>query len=160
MSLKYPPNDDLRRLLRFEPDSGAIWLGDRRMVLMHTMALAELRQDLMKSVGPEHARRILTRMGYASGVYDAEYARKTRPGEVSLDTFLVGPQLFMLEGAAHVTPIKLSFDIQTGQFYGEFNWEQSWEAFSHQQKFGLGEEPACWTLLGYASGYTSAFMGR
>lgn len=160
MSLKYPPNDDLRRLLRFEPDSGAIWLGDRRMVLMHTMALAELRQDLMKSVGPEHTRRILTRMGYASGVYDAEYARKTRPGEVSLDTFLVGPQLFMLEGAAHVTPIKLSFDIEAGQFYGEFSWEQSWEAFSHQQKFGLAEEPACWTLLGYASGYTSAFMGR
>ncbi len=160
MSLKYPPNDDLRRLLRFEPDSGAIWLGDRRMVLMHTMALAELRQDLMTSVGPEHARRILTRMGYASGVADAEYARKTRPGEVSLDTFLVGPQLFMLEGAAHVTPIKLSFDIQAGQFYGEFSWEHSWEAFAHQQKFGLDKDPACWTLLGYASGYTSAFMGR
>ncbi|MDI1246036.1 MAG: sigma-54-dependent Fis family transcriptional regulator [Rhodoferax sp.] len=160
MSLKFPPNDDLRRLLRFEPDSGAIWLGDRRMVLMHTMALAELRQDLMTSVGPEHARRILTRMGYASGVCDAEYARKTRPGEVSLDTFLVGPQLFMLEGAAHVTPIKLSFDIQAGQFYGEFSWEHSWEAFAHRQKFGLVDDPACWTLLGYASGYTSAFMGR
>ncbi|WP_114969341.1 sigma 54-interacting transcriptional regulator [Rhodoferax ferrireducens] len=160
MSLKYPPNDDLRRLLRFEPESGGIWLGDLRMVLMHTMALTELRQDLMTSVGPEHARRILTRMGYASGVYDAEYARKTRPGEVSQDTFLVGPQLFMLEGAAKVTPIKLNFDIQAGQFYGEFSWEQSWEAVSHQQKFGLDEEPACWTLLGYASGYTSAFMGR
>lgn len=160
MSLKYPPNDDLRRLLRFEPDSGAIWLGDRRMVLMHTAALAELRQDLMTSVGPEHARRILTRMGYASGVCDAEYARKTRPGEISQDTFLVGPQLFMLEGAAQVTPIKLSFDIQAGQFYGEFSWEHSWEAFAHQQKFGFDEDPACWTLLGYASGYTSAFMGR
>ena len=36
MNFKYPPNDDLRRLLRFEPDSGAIWLGERRMVLMHT----------------------------------------------------------------------------------------------------------------------------
>jgi DNA-binding NtrC family response regulator len=160
MSLKYPPNDDLRRLLRFEPESGGIWLGDLRMVLMHTMALTELRQDLMTSVGPEHARRILTRMGYASGVYDAEYARKTRPGEVSQVTFLVGPQLFMLEGAAKVTPIELNFDVQAGQFYGEFSWEQSWEAVSHQQKFGLDEEPACWTLLGYASGYTSAFMGR
>jgi hypothetical protein len=160
MSLKYPPNDDLRRLLRFEPDSGAIWLGDRRMVLMHTMALAELRQDLMKSVGPEHARRILTRMGYASGLSDAEYAKKTRPGESVQDSFMVGPQLHMLEGAARVTPIKLSFDIQARQFYGEFSWEQSWEAVSHQQKFGLDEEPACWTLLGYASGYTSAFMGR
>ena len=75
LNFKYPPDSDLRRLLRFEPDSGAIWLGDRRMVLMHTIGLAALRQDLVSSVGPEHARRILTRMGYASGLCDAEYAK-------------------------------------------------------------------------------------
>jgi len=160
MSFKYPPNDDLRRLLRFEPDSGAIWLGDRRMVLMHTSALAALRQDLVNSVGTEHARRILTRMGYAAGMCDAEYARKTRPDMTLNECFLVGPQLFMLEGAAHVTPIKLTFNIQTGQFYGAFSWDHSWEAYAHRQKFGLVDDPSCWTLLGYASGYTSAFMGR
>ena len=160
MSFKYPPDRDLRRLLRFEPDSGAIWLGDRRMVLMHTNALAALRQDLMSSVGPEHARRILTRMGYASGLSDAEYAKKTRPGETLQDSFMVGPQLHMLEGAARVTPVKLSFDLAAGQFYGDFRWDHSWEAYAHRQKFGLVEDPACWTLLGYASGYTSAFMGR
>lgn len=160
MSFKYPPNDDLRRLLRFEPDSGAIWLGDRRMVLMHTMALTALRQDLITSVGAEHARRILTRMGYAAGVCDAEYARRTRPDMTLNECFLVGPQLFMLEGAAHVTPIKLSFDIQADQFYGEFRWDHSWEANAHLQKYGLDKNPACWTLLGYASGYSSAFMGR
>lgn len=160
MSFKYPPDIDLRRLLRFEPDSGSIWLGDRRMVLMHTNALAALRQDLMSSVGPEHARRILTRMGYASGLADAEYAKKTRPGEAMQDSFMVGPQLHMLEGGACVTPVKLDFDIQAGQFYGEFRWDNSWEAYAHRQKFGLVDDPACWTLLGYASGYTSAFMGR
>ena len=160
MTLKYPPDSDLRRLLRFEPDSGAIWMGDRRMVLMHTMALAALRQDLLSSIGPEHARRILTRMGYASGLCDAEYAKKMRPGESLKDSFLIGPQLHMLEGAARVTPVKLTFDIPAGQFYGEFRWDHSWEAYAHQQKFGVVEEPACWTLLGYASGYTSAFMGR
>jgi DNA-binding NtrC family response regulator len=160
MSFKYPPDKDLRRLLRFEPDSGAIWLGDRRMVLMHTAALAALRQDLINSVGTEHARRILTRMGYASGLSDAEYAKKTRPGESLHDSFMVGPQLHMLEGAARVTPVKINFDIAAGQFYGDFRWENSWEAFAHRQKFGLVDDPSCWTLLGYASGYTSAFMGR
>ena len=160
MSFKYPPDKDLRRLLRFEPDSGAIWLGDRRMVLMHTVALAALRQDLINSVGTEHARRILTRMGYASGLSDAEYAKKTRPGESVQDSFMVGPQLHMLEGAARVTPIKLNFDIQAGQFDASFRWDHSWEAYAHRQKFGLVDDPSCWTLLGYASGYTSAFMGR
>ncbi|MDR3451878.1 MAG: XylR N-terminal domain-containing protein [Rhodoferax sp.] len=69
----------MRRLLRFEPGSGAIWLGDRRMVLMHTKALAALRQDLMSSVGPGHPRRILTRMGCASGLSDANLTLKTNP---------------------------------------------------------------------------------
>ena len=86
LNFKYPSDSDLRRLLRFEPDSGAIWLGERRMVLMHTSGLAALRQDLMDSVGPEHARRILTRMGYASGLSDAEYTKKMRPGETLRDS--------------------------------------------------------------------------
>lgn len=159
-NIKYPPDSDLRRLLRFEPDSGAIWLGDRRMVLMHTSALAALRQDLMNSVGADHARRILTRMGYASGLSDAEYAIKQRPTDSMESQFLVGPQLHMLEGAARVTPVKLSFDVATGQFDGEFRWDHSWEAYAHQQKFGVVDHPACWVLLGYASGYTSAFMGK
>jgi DNA-binding NtrC family response regulator len=157
---KYPPDKDLRQLLRFEPDSGAIWLGELRMVLMHTSALAELRQDLICSTGASHARRILTRMGYASGLSDAEYAIKLRPNESLHSKFMVGPQLHMLEGAARVTPIKLDFDVAAGTYYGEFRWDQSWEAYAHRQKFGLVDEPACWALLGYASGYTSAFMGR
>lgn len=160
MRLKYPPDTDLRRLLRFEPESGAIWLGDRRMVLMHTTALAELREDLMSSVGPEHARRILTRMGYAAGLSDAEYAKKMRPGEALQDSFMVGPQLHMLEGAARVTPVKLTFNIEAGQFFAEFRWDHSWEAYAHREKFGLVQDPSCWTLSGYASGYTSAFMGK
>jgi len=79
MSYKYPPDSDLRRLLRFEPNSGAIWLGERRMLLTHTLGLTALRRDLVSSVGIEHTRRLLTRMGYASGVSDAEYAKKNAP---------------------------------------------------------------------------------
>jgi DNA-binding NtrC family response regulator len=156
----YPPDTDLRRLLRFAPDEGAIWLGDRRMVLLHTAALAALRQDLVNSVGLEHARRFFTRMGYASGVHDAEFARKTRPDATLDQAFMVGPQLHMLEGAARVTPLRMQFDAKSGHFAGEFRWDHSWEAYAHRQSFGLAEEPCCWTLTGYACGYTSAFMGR
>jgi DNA-binding NtrC family response regulator len=159
-SLTYPPDADLRRLLRFESDTGSIWLGEARMVLLHTAALSSLRQDLITSVGKEHARRLLTRMGYACGLHDAGLARKTR-GEQSLeDMFMVGPQLHMLEGATRVTPIRLEMDAQAGRYAGEFRWDDSWEAYAHRLNFGVVDEPACWTLLGYASGYTSAFMGR
>ena len=50
--------------------------------------------------------------------------------------------------------------MSAGKFHGEFRWDHSWEAYAHRQKFGQVDEPACWTLLGYASGYSSAFMGR
>ena len=158
--LNYPPDDDLRRLLRFAPDSGAIWLGDYRVVLLHTAALSALRQDLVNSVGPEHARRLLTRMGYASGLRDAEIAKKTRAGRPPEEMFLVGPQLHMLEGAARVKPIRMSSFDAKDDFVFEFRWDNSWEAYAHRQTHGIVEGSACWTLLGYASGYTSAFMGR
>lgn len=159
-SLNYPSDSDLRRLLRFEPHSGAIWLVEQRMVLLHTAALTTLRHDLIGSVGKEHARRLLTRMGYACGLHDAGFAVKTRGSRTLEDMFLVGPQLHMLEGAARVTPVQLQMNASTGQFYGEFRWDDSWEAHGHRLHYGVVDEPACWTLLGYASGYTSAFMGR
>jgi len=68
--------------------------------------------------------------------------------------------LHMLEGAARVTPVKLAIYVSSGHFLGEFRWDHSWEAYAHQQKFGQVEHPACWVLLGYASGYTSAFVGK
>lgn len=159
-NLHYPPDADLRKLLRFEPRSGAIWLGERRMLLLHTAALSALRQDLITSVGSTHTRRLLTRMGYASGRHDAEFANKTRGDRSPEEMFMVGPQLHMLEGAARVTPLHLKMDIAAGHYEGEFRWDDSWEAHAHRLAYGVVEEPACWILLGYASGYTSAFMGK
>lgn len=159
-SLTYPPDQDLRRLLRFEPDSGAIWLGERRMVLLHAAALTSLRHDLITSVGKEHTRRLLTRMGYACGLHDAGFATKIRSSRTLEEMFMVGPQLHMLEGAARVTPVVLKMDASAGRFEGEFWWDGSWEAHAHRLQYGVVDEPACWTLLGYASGYTSAFMGK
>lgn len=159
-SLAYPPDKDLRRLLRFEAESGAIWLGERRMVLLHTAALTALRHDLIRSVGTDQARRLLTRMGYASGLNDAGFAAKIRGSRSLEEMFMVGPQLHMLEGATRVTPVHLKIDVDAGQYEAHFRWDGSWEAHAHKLHYGLVNEPACWTLLGYASGYTSAFMGR
>ncbi|MEB3012849.1 XylR N-terminal domain-containing protein, partial [Parvimonas sp. D2] len=65
-TIKYPHNSDLRRLVRFSADDGLIWLAENRMLLMHCVAMSALRAQLIRSVGPESARRILTRMGYES----------------------------------------------------------------------------------------------
>lgn len=159
-SIRYPEDSDLRRMLRFSGEDSLIWLGEHRMVLLHAGALSELRKELIESLGIGQARRILTRMGFASGMRDAELARKVRGAGDLVDAFVVGPQLHMLEGSVQVEPVRLEVDRQHGQFYGEFIWRHSWEAEVHLKEFGEEEHPVCWMQIGYASGYTTAFMGR
>lgn len=159
-TIHYPESADLRSLLRFAAEDGHIWLGEHRMLLLHAGAMSELRKELIASVGQQQARRILTRMGFASGMRDAELARKTRGTSEPADAFVVGPQLHMLEGCARVEPVRLEFGGADNGFYGEFLWYNAWEAEAHVQAFGEVDHPVCWMMIGYASGYTSAFMGR
>ena len=158
--IQYPESNDLRELVHFSEQDGTIWLAENRMVLMHTAALGKLRQDLIGSMGNERTRRIFIRMGYAAGVRDAEIAKRIRGHKSMTDAFFTGPQLHMLEGIVRVTPVSIQMDIEKGEFAGEFLWENSWEQEVHMRDFGQSKEPVCWSQIGYASGYTSAFMGR
>ena len=159
-AMRYPQNGDLRKLVRFSSDDGAIWLAENRMLLLHVASVSALRKELIESVGMELARRLLMRMGFASGARDAELAQRVRGNRSVTEAFFVGPQLHMLEGSVQVTPVRLEMDVVAGTFEGEFRWEHSWEAEAHSREFGRQADPVCWMLLGYASGYTSAFMGR
>ncbi len=158
--IQYPESNDLRNLVKFCEKDGTIWLAENRMVLMHTTALGALRRELVGSVGKEHARRLLTRMGYAAGVCDAELAKRIRGNQSMQDAFFSCPQLHMLEGIVRVTPVEMNVDFEQGTFSGEFLWENSWEQDIHLRELGRSDEPVCWSQIGYASGYTSAFMGR
>ncbi|HXY05855.1 MAG TPA: sigma 54-interacting transcriptional regulator [Burkholderiaceae bacterium] len=152
--------DDLRGMLHFSAETGQIWLHEHRMLLVHAEAQAALRKELIDTLGMRRAQGLLTRMGYASGARDAELARSRDPSATDLDSFMTGPQLHTLEGIVRVTPVKVELDRSAGSFYGEFIWENSWEGQWHRHFFGIHNEPVCWTQIGYACGYTSAFMGR
>ena len=152
---------DLLSLLRFDAESGLIWLDEQRMLLLHTRAFAELRKELLDSLGVDRARGLLVRMGFASGQRDgALTVRERRSGMRTEDAFLLGPQLHSLEGVVSVEKVQLEIDLASGHFFGDFLWKNAWECEAHSADFGYGDDPQCWTLIGYASGYTSAFMGR
>ncbi|MBI2313824.1 MAG: sigma 54-interacting transcriptional regulator [Betaproteobacteria bacterium] len=155
-----PDDNDLRAQVHFCAETGHIWLYEHRMLLVHAEAQASLRKEIIDTLGLERARGLLTRMGYASGVHDAELAKSRMENLSDIDAFMTGPQLHTLEGIVLVTPIKLELDRAKGHFYGEFLWENSWEGQWHRRDFGVHREPVCWTQIGYACGYTSAFMGR
>lgn len=155
-----PSDADLRRLVHFSSGDGRIWLSGQRMLLVHAAALNALRRELMATLGPVQTRRLLMRAGYASGERDALLARQVRPEASLFEAFAVGPQLHMLEGAVQVTPQVFELDEAAGHFRGCFRWDHSWEAEVHVRDFGPQQDPVCWMLLGYASGYTSAFFRR
>ncbi|MDC0723125.1 sigma-54-dependent Fis family transcriptional regulator [Nannocystis bainbridge] len=159
-ALRLPDSADLLKHLRFWPRDGRITLGDERMVLVHLGAMATLRRELIAAVGVARARAILTRMGYVSGQRDGEYARRIRGTASYYELFAAGPQLHALEGMVAVRPLEVQFDIERGHYRGEFAWRSSAEVEAHLESEGRAAEPVCWTMLGYASGFTTVFMGR
>jgi DNA-binding NtrC family response regulator/predicted hydrocarbon binding protein len=159
-AIAVPAIHDLANRLRFAPSQGRIWLDDQRMMLMHVTSLGALRQELIESLGKETARGLITRIGYQAGARDAEMAKKLRSTASVMDHFLAGPQLVSLEGIVHCEPLALDIDVGSGRYYGDFALIDCAEAEAHLASYGVGDEPACWMLVGYACGYTSTFMGR
>ncbi len=146
--------------IQFLPEEGKIWLSDQRMILLHAGTLGALRKELVEALGLHAARRILTRMGYVSGTRDACLASKLSPEASEMDLFSAGPLLHKLEGVVCAKPIKIDFDLEKGDYYGEFIWENSYECDVHNAEFGLADEPVCWSEVGYACGHSSRFMGK
>ncbi|WP_075796706.1 sigma-54-dependent Fis family transcriptional regulator [Massilia putida] len=155
-----PSNEDLLAQIRFDPDQGTIWLNEQRVMLNPTAAWGVLRDELVESMGVQRARALLMRFGYRTGLRDAELARKLRPDLPAEQAFMVGPQLHSIRGLVHVTPLELDFDLAKGTFSGRFAWRNSFEAQVYLQHHDVSNEPVCWSQLGYASGYTTYFIGR
>ena len=159
-AINVPDIQDLAKRLRFAPQQGRIWLDDQRMMLMHMSSLSALRQELIETLGKETARGLLTRIGYQAGGHDAAMSRKVRANLNTFDDFMAGPQLVSLEGIVHCEANALDIDVERGHYYGDFSLTDCSEAEAHIASYGISNEPVCWMLLGYACGYTSAFMGR
>jgi DNA-binding NtrC family response regulator/predicted hydrocarbon binding protein len=159
-AINFPDIGDLASLIQFQAQEGRIWLGEQRGVLMTLAALASFRRELFDTLGFERTKGFFMRLGYQNGLKDAELALKIRPNASPQDRFLAGPQLHMLRGMVKVEPIKLEIDLETGHFYMEHIWKDSFEVEICLSEFGLLDESTCWSLVGYACGYSSAVMGQ
>ena len=158
--LQYADFKDLTSLIHFQSTEGKIWLGEQRMLLLQVSAMANFRREMVNTLGIERAKGFFLRMGYQSGLKDAELAWKLRPNASEYDMFLAGPQLHSLKGLVKARPTEVDIDKESGRFYVEVEWIDSFEVEICQTELGLMQDPVCWTLLGYACAYSSAFMGR
>ncbi|MGY2402208.1 sigma 54-interacting transcriptional regulator [Pseudomonas sp. SDO5271_S396] len=166
MSVTYRQSDtspllkDLTGRVQFPGHEGKIWLDEQRMLLMQASAMASFRRELIEMLGEERAKGFFMRLGYQSGLKDAELARKLRPHGSDIEMFLTGPQLHSFKGMVHVRPRTMNIDIEAGTFYADIEWIDSFEVENHQNERLHSDQPICWMLLGYAVSYSSFFVGR
>ncbi|TYL46926.1 sigma-54-dependent Fis family transcriptional regulator [Marinomonas sp. IMCC 4694] len=153
-------DDVLAQYLRFTPDSGHIHLFDQRMLLMHCFSMTSLRQELIERLGLDKTRELFTRIGYQQGVEDGRCLRQYEGGNLK-HTMALGPRLREIEGFIHNQAVnRMAFNMDTGEFHGDYYWQSSWEGEAHHKHFGIGGQPACWMMTGYANGFTTTMMGR
>ncbi len=150
---------DLRELLSFEPEGGVIRFGGQRALILDAVALGILRKELIDRLGLTAARGILTRFGYAHGRRTAESLRSEFPWESEREWRVAGGRLHMLQGLMVFEPVQRGPGEGPEPFV-ESIWHESYEAEQHLLHLGRSDEPVCWTLAGFASGYLSFANGR
>ena len=150
----------LAELLDFRPDQGIIRLHEQRVVILSAAAMGLLRKELIDTLGLESARRVAIRFGFADGYHDAVNLRERSKWTNPLDGIRAGAMLQTLEGIVRVEVRRLDHDASTGHFEEEVFWHDSYVAEQHVHHYGKTPSPVCWSLVGYASGFASACLGK
>lgn len=153
-------NLHLAELLDFRPDQGIIRLHEQRVVILSAAAMGLLRKELVDTLGPQTARRLLLRFGFADGYHDAVNLRARANWSSPLDGIRAGATLHTLEGIVRADVRRVEHDESTGGFEQEVSWFDSYEAEQHLHHYGRSATPVCWSLVGYWSGFASACMGE
>jgi DNA-binding NtrC family response regulator len=149
----------LAELLDFRPDQGVIRLHEQRVVILSAAAMGLLRKELVDTFGPETARRLLLRFGFADGYHDAVNLRERSNWSSPAEGLHSGATLHTLEGIVRADIRKVDYEPDVGRFEAEVVWDGSYEAEQHLHHYGKSTAPVCWSLVGYSSGFASACIG-
>ncbi len=149
----------LTELLEFRREEGQIWMHEQRVLILSAAAMGLLRKELIDTLGQDNARHVLMRFGFADGYHDAMALREHFNWHDPLEGLALGPALHSLEGFVLADLIHLDFEAREGRFDARGMCRHSYEAEQHLIQRGASDDPVCWTLVGYASGYTSACTG-
>jgi predicted hydrocarbon binding protein len=151
---------DLKHDLEYGAREGTNVFKANRMVTFNADAIGLLRQQLIDSVGTEEARKLLLRFGFQSGYADFLQMKTSYDWETPDELLQVGPALHTQEGIVAVEPTEMAYDRDTGDFYFNGLWHNSYEAEQHVIHNGVSDHPVCWSLMGYGSAWCSGFMGE
>ncbi|XXF76722.1 sigma-54-dependent Fis family transcriptional regulator [Myxococcaceae bacterium GXIMD 01537] len=150
---------ELGELLEFDPKGGLIHFAGQRALLMDAVALGLLRKEVIGTVGMTAARGIFTRLGYAHGWRTAEALKKAFPWPDEAAWRRAGGRMHVLQGQVLLERVEREPGDGPEPFAEAF-WRESYEAEQHLLHLGRADQPVCWSLTGFASGYMSFCNGK
>jgi transcriptional regulator with PAS, ATPase and Fis domain len=122
---------------------------------MDASSIGFLRKELIEDLGWNGARILLSRFGFAQGWRIAESFRTVLPWDSAEEWTRAGRRIHTLMGQVVAEPA----DDQAPEEF-QAVWKDSYEAEQHLMQVGRSEEPVCWTLTGFVSGYLSRALER
>lgn len=144
-------------------DNGSIYLDKERVIITSSSVFGTLRKDLIKNIGLDRMKGFLIRYGWNLGVNDANRVQE-QPFSSIREILSQGPILHMMKGYTKVKTTYLHIDqkadgtVKSVHVAGD--WLSSYEAEEHLTQSGPADQPICYTLIGYASGYYSSICGH
>jgi hypothetical protein len=150
---------DLSKEIRFNPESGITSFRNSRLLIFDADALGLLRQKLTIELGLSRTREFFLKFGYQHGYSDFMQMKINYKFETEMDLLASGPVIHTWEGIVQATPKEIRFDRTRGEFYFTGAWTNSYEAEQHLSFNPPAAEPVCWSLMGHASGWCTAFFG-
>lgn len=145
--------------IRFDINTGVTTFKDTRLVIVDANAIGLLRQNLISELGWKQARTFFLKFGYQNGFSDFLQIKTNYKFKDEMELLASGPVIHTWEGIVHAQPTHIEFNRDTGDFLFTGIWSNSYEAQQHISYNEADSEPACWSLMGYASGWCTAFFG-
>jgi two-component system response regulator HydG len=145
---------DIRELLEIDPSGGTVRFAGQRALILDAVAMGLLRKQLLESLGPTATRALFTRFGFVHGWRMAEALCSGFTWDSVDDWRNAGGVIHMLQGLIRLAPgASDPFSPEGATMVASFEAEQ------HRLHLWRADEPVCWTLCGFASGYLSRTEG-
>ncbi|MBB1383469.1 sigma 54-interacting transcriptional regulator, partial [Shewanella sp. SR41-2] len=151
---------DLRELLAFKPPGGTMSFLGQRAYLTDMVSHGMLRKELLKTIGEEATRTIITRSGFIRGWLLAEQIKRKMP-EVWSEARQgkLGPMICSMFGFGEVLTSQRTDGLSDAPLV-ETYFIGSYEADQELRLNGQSTDVACWEQVGFASGYVSNVQQR
>ncbi|MEI7812507.1 MAG: XylR N-terminal domain-containing protein [Ignavibacteria bacterium] len=146
--------------IRFDFNSGITTFRDSRLLIYDANAIGLMRQELINLVGIEKAREFFVKFNYQNGYEEFMNMKNNYTFDNEMELLASGPTIHTWRGIVKANPKELRFNRESGEFYFSGVWDNSYEAEQHLEFNGQSADPVCWSLVGYASGWASAFFGQ